>query len=179
MEPPNRSSGQGISQVENGFSGVVLDRHMVSKPDASAEATQTFVLGCLTGKFALLKASKVKKHKHNIRLSPVFLLNYPLNKKFCNTSDLQTQSPRPSAGKAQDPLLQGIFSPICGSAGSPLPGCSHPYSSSGRRRNCPPFTWQELLPRPQCPHLQGKGTLLYPANTFPFLHLAESGLLTG
>lgn len=45
------TTGILTKQVENGFSGVILDRHMISKSDALAKAIQTFVLGCLTGKF--------------------------------------------------------------------------------------------------------------------------------
>lgn len=48
-------------QMENAFSGVILNRHRIPKPDALSKATQTFVLDCLTGKFALLKASKLLK----------------------------------------------------------------------------------------------------------------------
>lgn len=52
------SAGTLTKQVENGFSGVVVGKHKVSKPETLAKVTQTFVLVWVTGKATLPKMNK-------------------------------------------------------------------------------------------------------------------------
>lgn len=39
------STGTLTKQAENGFLGVVVDKHRVSKPEALAKVTRTLILG--------------------------------------------------------------------------------------------------------------------------------------